>query len=514
MVAHRRRLLIATAFLALSVPLIGEAASEYIYVPIADEFQLSIDVLNYLAIAPTMASLVAVFLAGALAVRFGRRRVLIWSAAVTCTGALLLSLAPSVTLIFAGRVLCGVGGVPLAVVGLSLVNVTFTDPAQRGRMFGVLAAVTPLVYILAPVAGSLIGQFLGWRFVPLLWLTASGVTIILAVRALPRTDATVTGSELITPLLAGVALATLCLAISLAGLGLMAYAIAAVATAAVVVALLLIILPRRPESALDLRALRAPGALLAAGAVIFLVAIDITYFVNLYIQYRYSLPLPYLALLAVLPELAGIAGSLIFGSLASRRGPGPSALIAMLAAAVLPLTILLLGPGSSVWLIVIACVVINFPTAGAVGPLTEYFMDYAPADGSDATASLYDALTNVRNVVLSAVVGLVAFAGFEQTVANGLVASGVPADRAAAVASDIRSGEKAVEIARGLPSPDDPLKKALAADGTTIDAGQYEALRLTALVMTVGGAMGAGMLGLSMRRRRRLPVEGSTPRPE
>ena len=507
-------MLVATAFLALSVPLIGEAASEYIYVPIAEDFQLSIDALNYLAIAPTMASLVAVFLAGALAVRFGRRRVLIWSAATTCAGALLLSLAPTVPLVFAGRVLCGIGGVPLAVVGLSLVNVTFTEPAQRARMFGVLAALTPVVYIVAPVTGSLVGQFLGWRFVPLLWLFAAGLTLVLAMVALPRVDATVTGSELITPLLAGVALATLCLAVSLAGLGLMGYSIAAVATAAVVVAILLVILPRRPDSALDLRALRAPGALLAAGAIVFLVAIDITYFVNLYIQYRYSLPLPYLALLAVLPELAGIAGSLIFGSLASRRGPGPSALIAMVAASVLPLTILLLGPGSSVWLIVIACVVINFPTAGAVGPLTEYFMNYAPADGSDATSSLYDALTNVRNVVLSAVVGLVAFAGFEQTLTSGLVASGVPAERAAAVASDIRSGEKSIEIARGLPSPDDPVKKALADDGTTIDAAQFEALRLTALVMTVGGAMGAGMLGLSMRRRRRDPVHGSAPVPE
>jgi hypothetical protein len=82
------------------------------------------------------------------------------------------------------------------------------------------------------------------------------------------------------------------------------------------------------------------------------------------------------------------------------------------------------------------------------------------------------------------------------------------------VASDIRSGEKSIEIARGLPSPDDPVKKALADDGTTIDAAQFEALRLTALVMTVGGAMGAGMLGLSMRRRRRDPVHGSAPVPE
>lgn len=498
----RRGLLVGTAFLALSVPLIAEASSEYILVPISEDFGLSIDAVNYLAIVPTVASLVAVFLAGSLAVRYGRRAVLMWAGAITCAGAIVLSLAPSIPFVYAGRVLCGVGGVPLAVIGLSLVNISFTQPAQRARMFGVLAALTPVVYIVAPVAGSLVATFSGWRWVPMLWLLAAAATVILARAAVPGKEVTSAPAELVTPILGGLALALVCLAMSLAGLGLVPWALVALAAATGIIGALAIVIHRVPRPSLDLRVLRSPGAMLAAGAIVFSVAIEITYFVNLYIQYRYSLPLPYLALLAVLPELTGIVGSLSFGLLASHRGTGPAAMLALTAAAILPLCILLLGPGSSVWLVVLACVIVNFPIAGSVGPLTEFFLNGAPEDGSDAASAVADALTNVRAVMLSAVVGLIAFASFQQALTNRLVDGGVAPDRAGVAASEIRDGVSSMELSRSLPGPDDPLKDLLSEPGTAMEEAQYEALRVTSLIMTIGGGLSAVMLGLSIRRRR------------
>ena len=316
----RPTLLVVTAFLAMAVSLTFEAASEFILVPVADEFSLSVDGLNYLAVVPTVASLISIFLAGALAVRYGRRAVLMGSAAIMCAGAALMSLATSLPVMFAGRVLCGVGGVPLTVVGLSLVNVTFSDPARRAKMFGLMAALTPVVYILAPVAGTLITASIGWRFVPTLWLVAAAVTFFLARISIGAGDPPSSPTELVTPVLGGLALALACLAISLAGLGFVMWAIAIGIVAAMVMGAVAMALRRSDHPSLDLRVFRTPGALLAAGAIIFSFALDISYFVNLYIQLRYQLPLPYLALLAILPELAGSAGSLTFGWLASQIG--------------------------------------------------------------------------------------------------------------------------------------------------------------------------------------------------
>ena len=109
-------------------------------------------------------------------------------------------------------------------------------------------------------------------------------------------------------------------------------------------------------------------------------------------------------------------------------------------------------------------------------------------------------LTNVRTVLLAAVIGIVAFAGFQQALSNGLMKGGVPAQAAAAAAAEIRGGVSSADFALTLQDPNDPLRRALSEEATTMEDAQFAALRLTALIMTIGGGLGAGMLGISIRR--------------
>ena len=115
---NQRRLLIVAAFLACAMTLVAEATSEYMLMPIQSDLSLSADETNRLALLPDLAGLIAVFLAGALAVRFGRRSLVIVGALVFGSGAVLVALAPNVLVLMSGRVLCGLGSVTLSVLGL------------------------------------------------------------------------------------------------------------------------------------------------------------------------------------------------------------------------------------------------------------------------------------------------------------------------------------------------------------------------------------------------------------
>ena len=498
--ASRRAAVVVVAFLALSVTLIAEATSEYMLAPIQSDMGLSVDETNRLALMPDTAGLIAVFLAGALAVRLGRRTVLSLGALSFAAGSIIVALAPGVQVLIAGRILCGLGGVILSVMGLSLINVTFTEPAQRARAFGMLGAVTPIVFIVSPTVSALICDSVGWRLVPAVWFAVALVTLGLALFAVPRVGTRPAGGEMVTPLLAGLMLTAVCTAASTAvdGGWLPVVALAV----AVICAVSLVMLLRRPAAAsLDLRSLKAPGALLALGAVFMALTVNISFYVNLYVQYRYSLPLASVALLLALPEIAGILGSILFGQVATRVGANRAATIALALAAVLPVTLFFVSPTAPVWLVVLFASLIGIPIAGAVGPLAENFLNLAPSDGSDGASAIQDAVTNVGFVLGGLAVGFLVFSGFQRSMTEQLIGHGVAPDRASQIATQIRDGAVVAELVDRAPPNESMLDEALLVEGSGLNIAQVQTLRLGAGLLMGAEALAAGLLVLSRRRQ-------------
>lgn len=500
-VTWRRKALVLTAFLAAAITLIAEAMSEYMLVPIQEDMSLTVDEVNRLALMPETVGLIAVFLAGALALRFGRRIVISAGALSFAAGAVLVMVAPNVTVLIAGRVLCGIGSVTLAVLGLSLINITFTDPGQRARAFGVLGAITPLVFIISPTVSAWMSETIGWRYVPLVWLACAFTLLVLALGSVPAALTKPTRQELVTPLLAGLALTALCIAastlISPGPITVIALVISFASTLALVV-----LLRRLKTPTLDLRSLRAPGSLLAAGAIIMALAVNISFFIGLYTEYRYEMPAAMGSMLLALPEVAGIAGSLLFGSLAARIGAARSATIAMATAGVMALAVFAITPTSPVGLVIVIAIFVNMPIAGAFGPLAENFLNFAPDDGSDAASSIHDALTNVSFVLGGILVGTIAFTGFQQSLTSQMQEAGVTAARADALASEIRNGAVVAEVVDRSYATEPGLYDLLLVEGGGLNIAQVEALRRGAVMLTGASLIGAGMLVASSRRRR------------
>ena len=122
--------------------------------------------------------------AGSLADRFGRRRIYLIGIGIFAISSLLCAVAPNEQALIAARILQGVGGAAMFACTAALLNFTYHG-RDRGVAFGVWGAVNGAAAAAGPLAGGLLTQHLGWRWVFLVnlpvcliavWFTMRGVS--------------------------------------------------------------------------------------------------------------------------------------------------------------------------------------------------------------------------------------------------------------------------------------------------------------------------------------------------
>ncbi|MEV6348211.1 MFS transporter [Actinoplanes sp. NPDC051851] len=121
--------------------------------------------------------------AGSLADRFGRRRVYLIGVLIFALSSLLCAIAPNEQALIAFRVLQGVGGAAMFATTVALLNVTYHGH-DRGVAFGVWGVVNGVAAAAGPLAGGLLTEHFGWRWIFLVnlpvciaaaWFTIAGV---------------------------------------------------------------------------------------------------------------------------------------------------------------------------------------------------------------------------------------------------------------------------------------------------------------------------------------------------
>lgn len=443
--------LVVASLLLIAAPSVMLASFQYVLVEMQIEFAFSSDGANALAFMPSAASLLIVFIAGSLADRWGPRRLLIIANTLFLLGAVLVALAPGVPIVVLGRVLDGVGGVTMAIVALSVINTSVTEPRMRARVFGIYAAVTPATFMLAPPLAALLVDAAGWRagLLPGIFL---GVTALITTLITTPEGTEKRAGELLTPLLAGLVLAGIALGVTSFTLSrsLSATAIILGLSALLV---LVITLRRTDHPTLNVRWCKGKGMFILIIALAVAAMPNLFFYTNLLLQYRYGVSLFVIALLLVVPQACAVVGGLVSGPVSSKLGPARTATVGLFVSALMSLSTLFVTTSVPIWIPVLALAISAAPAAFVVGPMTDTLLSRAPLDASGAGSSMRKATWTLGNVLGGALIGTIAFNSFQSRLSDILSVDGLPFEEAQIIAEEIRNGAIVDELAVRLSEP-------------------------------------------------------------
>jgi EmrB/QacA subfamily drug resistance transporter len=125
-------------------------------------------------------------LGGRLADLVGRKRMLIIGMAGFAVASALGGAAVSLPMLLAGRAIQGAFGAMLAPAALSTLTVTFTNPAERGKAFGVFGAIAGAGGAVGLLLGGVLTEYLSWRWCLYVNVVFSVIAVTAAARLLRR----------------------------------------------------------------------------------------------------------------------------------------------------------------------------------------------------------------------------------------------------------------------------------------------------------------------------------------
>jgi EmrB/QacA subfamily drug resistance transporter len=355
---------------------------------------------------------------GALADRFGRRRVFRCGLLVFGAASLVCALAPSLGVLVAARAVQGVGASMLSPVALAIVVGAMPDPRERARAIGIWASVFGLSMAAGPVTGGALIAAFGWRSVFWINLPVIAVALVLVAVFVPESY----GQRARRLDLPGQLLLTLALG-ALVGVliegprigwtspaAAACYALIALATAAFVRVEL-----RRDEPLMDLGLFRRPVfATAVLGAVAVFVALTTTLLLTtLYLQHARGWT-PLAAGSATLPMALGATVCAPWaGSLVGRFGARRPLLLAGAFIAAGGVSLVGLGDETNVLLLLTAFLLVGIGFGFANAPLTNTAVSGLPP----SRAGVAGAITSTARQV-GAALGV--------ALAGGLVAGVAP----------------------------------------------------------------------------------------
>ena len=137
-------------------------------------------------------------LGGRLSDLIGRKRMLIIGMVGFAAASALGGAATGFGMLLIGRAIQGAFGAMLAPAALSTLTVTFTNPAERGKAFGVFGAIAGAGGAIGLLLGGILTEYLSWRWCLYVNVVFAVAAVTAAARLL-RTDPPDTGVHLDLP---------------------------------------------------------------------------------------------------------------------------------------------------------------------------------------------------------------------------------------------------------------------------------------------------------------------------
>ena len=360
-----------------------------------------------------MASLL--MFSGSTADRIGRKRTFVTGLTLFSVASLSCSLAPSVGLLVAFRVLQAVGASMMNPVAMSIITNTFTDPRERAQAVGVWGAVFGISMALGPIVGGTLVSSVGWRSIFLINLPIGLAAIILTLRFIPESRAPrprrfdPVGQALVIVLLATLTYGI----IEAPGRGWSSPAILATFTSSGVALLALLLYePRRDDPLVDLRFFRSiPFASSITISVAAFAAFGGFLFLNtLYLQDVRGLSPVHAGLATVPLALMTVVASPLSGRIVGRRGPRLPLVIAGICLVTASAMLTDIGPGTPVTQLLAAYVVFGLGFGFVNAPITNAAVSGMPRAQAGVASAIATTSRQFGQTLGVAVVGAIATA--------------------------------------------------------------------------------------------------------
>lgn len=353
---------------------------------------------------------------GALADRFGRRRVFHAGLVVFALASLLGAVAPTLGWLIAARAIQGVGASMLTPVALAIVVGVMTSPQERAQAIGVWASVFGLSMAAGPVTGGALIAFFDWRAV--FWINAPVVVLAIVLVALlvPESRARrarrldLPGQVLLVVLL-GTAVALLIEVphagwtspVTLAGLAVLALTLLG----------FVVVESRRREPLIEPALFRHPGFTGAViGAIAIFVGFSMTLLLTTMLLQDTEHWTPLAAGAATLPMAAGaIVGAPLSGYLTGRVGPRMPMLVAGTLLTLGGGLLTVLTAGTNLPVLLTAYLLIGLGVGLGNPPLTNTAVSSLPPDRSGVAGGITSTARQVGTALGVALAGTLAATG-------------------------------------------------------------------------------------------------------
>ncbi|MFF1636168.1 MFS transporter [Streptomyces sp. NPDC058246] len=362
---------------------------------------------------PSMYTLVVascVLGAGALADRWGRRRVFLAGAATMAAGAVVLVLAGNLATVLAGQAVAGLGGALITPSSLALITHAVPDPRRRAGAIAAWAATSGLGLAIGPVTAGLALRWWTWHSAFWLNLVVAALGAAAALRFVPESR---------NPAPQRLDWAGQLTAIG--GLALMVFwlidgghhgygsgrALAAATAAVVLLATFVVVELRRTAPMVDLRLMRDPSyaaSLLLAATVLF-GFVGLSLLEVLWLQRVRGLSALQVGAQLLAEFGTFIAASVLAGALVRRVGPRTLITVGLLLAAVGATLFARVDPGTTFSGYAAALAVFGLGCGLANAPSTALAVSHVPHGREGEAGGTVNAARQIGAVLGTSVLG-------------------------------------------------------------------------------------------------------------
>ena len=405
----------------------------------------AVEQMSWVIVSYTLASTVVLPVLGKLADLVGARLIFLTSLVVFLVASLFCGFAQDMTQLALARVAQGIGSAGLHLMPQTIVG-EVTTPRDRPRVLSIIGTAFPVAILVGPIAGGLITDAWGWRWVFWINIPVGLVALALAVVAVPH----IAGRsgrkfDIAGAVALGITVTALVLAASWASAG------GRSSGTAVVIAALVVIIGLAAFIAIELRAAEPLVPLrhfadrtilisIALSTVIGVGLFSVVSYVPTYIQMAYGTSATVSGLVPIATVFGMLVSSLVTGWLSSRSGRyRVFPIFGTAAAAIGLLAMALLPAGMPLWVPMAAMALVGVGTGSFMNIIVAVAQSAAPRTDTGSVTATLSLVRQIGSTTATAIVGGLIGAG---------VAAGLPAALNAATLTPqaVREAPVAVQL--------------------------------------------------------------------